>query len=181
MYLGFEGEEKLRLSNHKSIFEATGCTKQKFEAAEDFLVDQTKKKEKVATQAEEIKHFKKNKQDAKTSSNQTSSSASGSSSAAKKPRTGAAGATPAHHTHDAVDLRLARTLLPPLPGCGLYKAKDGRWKVQMPNCAPAGAKTRSFSSSFSQRKDADSFVFLIGQAWSHYNAFGGVEPAPIFD
>ena len=144
------------------------------------MVDQKKKKEKVATLVEEIKHFKENQQEAKNLKNQASSSASGSS-AAKKRKTSAAGAAPAHHAHDAVDLALARTLLPPLPGCGLYKAKDGRWKLQMPNCAPSGARTRSFSSSFSQRTDADSFVFLITQAWIHYSAFGGDEPAPIFD
>ena len=57
--------------------------KEKFEAAEDFLVDQKKKKVKVATLVEEIKHFKENQQEAKNLKNQASSSASGSSAAKK--------------------------------------------------------------------------------------------------
>ena len=82
------------------------------------------------------------------------------------------------HEHDKVDFNLAKLLLPPGVGAGLYLAKDGRWKIQMRNMAGAGSKTRSWSSNFAVRSDHEAFKFLLTMAWEHYKSHGGTAAPP---
>ena len=81
--------------------------------------------------------------------------------------------------HNISDFASAKALLPPAgAGTGLYKAKDGRWKIQMPNLANDGPRTRSFSSSWSVRSDTESWKFLLAEAWHFYKTNGGEAEAP---
>ena len=81
--------------------------------------------------------------------------------------------------HNISDFASAKALLPPTgAGTGLYKAKDGRWKIQMPNLAHDGLRTRSFSSSWCVRSDTESWKFLLAEAWHFYKTNGGEAEAP---
>ena len=132
---------------------------------------------------EDLEDFRKKKglqPQAPTAATETPPMAAPPTPTADTPAPAAHAARAAHvehkeHITDEVNFEKPKSLLPDIPGCRLYEATDGRFRIVMPGLSPHCPKRKTCSAAWQARTDDESFRSVLVNAWDYIQMTTGTQ------